>query len=144
MPSPVLRDFQADDIKKIMNRDGMQGEQAVIVQQANLGPAFTAEVDGVPIGCGGVAILWAGVGFCWLVLSDDIGNHGVWLTHVTKEFIDATIEAFSLHRLEAVVLEDSLRNRAWVELLGFTKERDGIAVAYLPDRRSMVRYELVR
>ena len=143
MTSPILREFKYEDAVAIINRDGTQGTPHIIAMQSDLGPCFTAEADGVPIGCGGIIQLWPGVGVCWMVLSEDIGKHGIWLTKTTKEFIRRSIEIMQLHRLEATALTDSTRNQSWLELLGFTRERDGIAQLYLPTKQSMVRYEMV-
>lgn len=143
MTKPVLREFRMQDVVEIVNRDGEQSASEIVAYQASAGPCFTAELDGVPIGCGGIVQQWPGVGICWMLLSKDIGNHGVWLTRVTKDFIARSVRVLKLHRLEATALVDSTRNQAWLELLGFTKEQDGVARGYLPNKKSMVRYERV-
>ena len=144
MTSPTIRTFHAHDAANICNRDGDQVTASLIIDQATKGPAFTAEIDGVILGCGGVVVLWPGMGACWMRLADEIGTHGLWLCRVTMEFLDRVTRDLNLHRLEAMALHESIRNQKWLELCGFVKEENGIAHAYLPDQRSMVRYERVR
>jgi hypothetical protein len=143
MTSPTIRAFHAHDARQICNRDGTQSTQALTVENATKGPAFTAEVDGKVLGCGGVVVLWPGVGACWMVLADDIGKHGLWLCKATIEFLDKATRDLKLHRLEAMALHECVRNQKWLELCGFRREETGIARAYLADKRAAVRFERV-
>lgn len=143
MTNPILRAFHADDAKAILNRDGKQAEAESTLLQAAQGPSFTAEYDGVVLGCGGVVLMWPGVGACWMMLAEDIGSHGLWLSRTTRHFLATVKREANLHRLEAMAMHESVRNQAWLELCGFKREQNGIAQSYLPDKRSMVRFELV-
>lgn len=143
MTSPTIRAFHAHDAARICNRDGVQSVPALMIEQSTRGPAFTAEIDGEVLGCGGVVVMWPGVGACWMTLAEDIGKHGLWLSKVTMEFLNKTTRDLSLHRLEAMALHECIRNQKWLELCGFRREENGIALAYLADQRSMVRYERV-
>jgi len=75
-------------------------------------------------------------------VSDDIAEHGLWLTRLTRAFLRDIIRVHRLHRLEAVALDESVRNQQWLRVLGFAPE-GGIAHAYLPDKRAVQRFELV-
>lgn len=143
MTSPTIRAFHAHDAARICNRDGVQAVPALMIEQSTKGPAFTAEVDGEVLGCGGVVVLWPGVGACWMTLAEDIGKHGLWLCKVTIEFLDKATRDLTLHRLEAMALHECVRNQKWLELCGFRREETGIARAYLADKRDAVRYERV-
>jgi hypothetical protein len=130
--NPILRPFRASDATSIVNQDGPQ-----------VSPAFTAEVDGAPIGCAGLVLLWPGVGSAWMVLSAESTHHGFWLTRTVKAFLKDMEVRYSLHRIDAVALEESSKNQAWLEALGFHVE-PGRATAYLSDRRSVIRYERIK
>ena len=143
MTEPTLRSFQEADAYVLRNRDGSFAGPEQVVAQARRGPAFTAEVDGRPIAAAGVVLLWPGVGSCWMIVSAELGPHGRWLTKMTRRFVTDIRRSLGLHRLEALALSTSDRNQRWLERVGFTKEVGGEARAYLPDRRSMIRYELI-
>lgn len=128
----------------IVNRDGVQVDAATICWQATQGPAFTAVLDGQPIGCAGVVIPWPGVGQCWMVLSEAIDAHALWMYRQVRHILDGVVMAMGLHRLEAVSTMEEPRNMRWLEGLGFTAEQGGVARKLLPDQRSMKRYEWIR
>lgn len=126
----------------LVNRDGPEQDAALTMQQADAGPAFTAWVYDRPIGCAGVVLAWHGVGMAWMTVSDEIADHGLWLTRITRAFLRDIIRANQLHRLEAVALDDNVRNQHWLTVIGFTRE-GGTAHQFLSDRRSVQRFELV-
>lgn len=142
--TPIIRHFEAADVEKILNRDGGQVPPQTILEQAALGPAWTAVLDGQPLGCGGLVLPWPGVGIAWMVLSDEMLTHPLWLTRTVKRFLVDMTRIHHLHRVEAVALEESLTNQRWIEALGFHVEQHGRARAYLSDQRTMIRYERVQ
>src|SRR5690349_7364999 len=111
-----VRDFHVSDLTALVNRDGRQCDPEQTVQHAAHGPAFTAECDGKIIGCGGVVVIWPGMGACWMLLAEDIGTHGLWLSKVTMQFMRKVKRELNLHRLEATALHESIRNQKWLEL----------------------------
>lgn len=139
---PEVRPFQVTDVQQLVNRDAVNQDMTLTVQQANAGPAFTAWIGDKPIGCAGVVLAWSGVGMAWMAVSDEIAEHGLWLTRIVRAFLRDIIRANRLHRLEAVALEDSTRNKQWLAVLGFAYE-GGIAHKYLSDKRAVQRFELV-
>lgn len=139
---PEVRPFQVTDVRQIVNRDDPQADEWLTVQQAQAGPAFTAWVGSQPIGCAGVVLAWPGVGMAWMVLADEMAEHGLWLTRMTRAFLRDILRVHRLHRLEAVALEESTRNQQWLQVLGFADEGN-VARCYLPDKRAIRRYELV-
>ena len=143
MPNPILRPFRSTDVVLITNRDGSSGLTEVICAQATQGVAWTAEIAGRPIGCGGVIPIWSGMAVCWLLFGEEICRYPVWITRTVRRLVGDLTRVWALTRLEAVVLETSVRNQRWLESLGFTLEQNGIARAYLPDHRSMIRYERI-
>jgi hypothetical protein len=141
---PVLRPFRASDLDVIVNRDGEQIPKGVMLAQALAGPAFTAMLDKTPIGCAGMIIPWPGLGMTWMVLSEEIGNHGLWMYRTVRVFLDDMVRRHQLHRVEGVALVDTPRNQSWHEGLGFHVEQHGVARKFLADGRSVVRYEWVK
>ena len=142
--TPTVRLFQPDDAACLVNRDGMQVDAAQLIRQASLGEAWTACIEDRPIAAAGIIVLWPGVGVVWMTLTDDMAHYGIWLTRTTKAFLDEITIRHRLHRIEAVALEASPRNQRWLDALGFTSERDGVARQYLHDQRSVIRYERIR
>jgi len=140
--TPTVRGFRATDAQCLLNRDGVQLDVAALVRQAAAGPSFTACVEDRPIGAAGVILLWPGVGSCWMTVTDELGQHGLWMTKTVKRFLREMIRVHQLHRLEASSVNGD--NGRWLEVLGFTSERDGVARQFLSDRRNVVRYEWVR
>ncbi len=141
---PTLRPLHHDDIAIILNRDGRQVSDNVLLDQARSGPSFTAIIGTRPIGCAGIIFPWTGVGMTWMILSEEIGQHGLWMYRTVRHFLDDMIRIHALHRIEAVALVDSPRNQAFLEALGFHVEQFGLAQGFLADRRSVVRYEWVK
>jgi hypothetical protein len=142
--TPIIRHFESADVQRILNRDGGQVPPQTILEQAACGPAWTAVLDGQPLGCGGLVLPWPGVGIAWMVLSEEIHQHPLWLTRTVKQFLVDMTRIHHLHRVEAVALEESETNQAWLKRLGFTREEHGRATAYLSDQRTMIRYERVK
>lgn len=144
MPSPILVPFKAEHLTAMVNRDSSQREPwALAMEKQQSGPAMTGMLGDMVLGCAGLILPWPGVGLAWMVLSEEIGPHGLWMTKMVRHFLDDMIRCQSLHRLEAVVLSENERNQQWIERLGFTRE-NGCARAYTQDRRDVIRYEWVR
>jgi hypothetical protein len=140
---PWVRQFEPEDAFKVQNRDGDQSSVDVVLAQAAGGPAFTAVLGEQPIALGGIVIPWPGMGMCWMALSDEAEPYMAWLSITTRRFMLAAVKDYSLHRVEAVALQGSAKNQQWLEWLGFTREVNGVAQAYLTDKRNMIRYEWI-
>jgi len=144
LSTPTVRPFHVDDVLAVLNRDGAQVPLQQVLEQAASGPAWTAVRHGEPLACGGIVLLWPQVGAAWMIVSDAMLAYPLWFTHTVRGFLHETIARLGLHRVEAVALVDSPINQRFLEALGFTDERHGIARAYLSDRRPVIRYELVK
>jgi len=83
-----------------------------------LGPAFSGEVDGRIIVCGGIATQFPGVGTMWACLSQDSGPYFVRLHRCGKRLM----ESLSLRRIEASTEADFAPGCRWLEMLGFQSE----------------------
>lgn len=140
---PTVRPFRPDDAAQFVNRDGFQCTEAHMLAQSQSGPAFTAELDGQPVAAAGIVILWPGLGLAWMVINETALLPPVWLTRTVKRFLADLVQRHKLHRLEAVAVQDSLRNQRWLEAMGFTREQHGVARRYLADARAVIRYERI-
>lgn len=143
MTTPTLRPFQETDAATLANRDGEQCTVAHLLLQAQAGPSFTAEIDGRILCCGGLVMPWPGLGQVWMLIGDDLGPYGFWVSKTVRRLLDELVALHQIHRLEAVALEESPRNQQWLEWLGFTSEQHGRARAYLTDQRAIIRYERI-
>ncbi len=145
MSEPVLKPCAVPDVLACVNRDGWQGLTTPLVRELlRTGPAWTIWADETRLGCAGVSLAWPGVGQAWMVLTETVNGHGVWLTRTVRQVLADVERAYGLHRLEALAVTDSPRNQDWLEALGFVPEQDGTARAYGAQRQDMRRYERVR
>lgn len=92
------------------------------------GPAYSAlDVDDL-IWCGGVVILWQGVGEAWILCSNCINHYIKELYHYTKAYLDVIIAEYNLHRVHASVLSEYRAGYRFLERMGF--EREGLMHKY--------------
>lgn len=139
----ALRPFQVDDLYGICNRDGEQVPDESFREGLMNGPALTVLFNGEPIGAGGIVIVWPGVGHGWMRLSSAMAPYMRWCFRVTRQFLIDVRNVYKLHRIETEALKGFEQNQRWAEHLGFTREVNGEARSILPDKRTMVRYEMV-
>lgn len=136
--------FKAQHMLLFSNRDNVIQDIILHEQKEHLGPAFTGFTnEGKIVGCAGIMIMWPGVGIAWCAFAEDIREHGLWMTGMVKRVMQDVIRNHNLHRLEAVVLSDNMRNVKWIEALGFTREENSVARKYTQDRKDVYRYEYV-
>jgi len=144
MPHPTLIPFKAEHLSLVVNRDTTEQEPWALAQiKQDSGPALTGLYGEIILGCAGLILPWPGMGVAWMVLSEQIGGHGLWMTRMVRRFLDDASRNFHLHRVEALALADNTRNQHWIERLGFTRE-NGKARQYTPGRQDMIRYERVK
>lgn len=141
--TPTVRPFRPGDAVQFVNRDGFQCTEAHLLMQSQSGPAFTAELDGQPVAAAGVVMPWPGLGLAWMVIDEAVRLPPLWMTRTVKRFLADLVRRHGLHRLEAVAVQDSLRNQRWLEAMGFTREQHGVARRYLADARAVIRYERI-
>lgn len=102
------------------------------------GPAWTALLGEIPIGCGGFIEHWQGRATAWAILSDDAGPH---LLALTRE-VRRRLIRHSAGRIEAQTLLGFQPAARWARLIGFEPEcvlrqfsqgRDYLAFVFLKD-----------
>lgn len=141
----MLVPFHVTHLDAVVNRDVPHRDQVVLewIRHHIEGPAMTGMFDGRVLGCAGLVFSWPGFATAWMILGEEIGPHGVWLTRTVRRVLQDWIRAYGLYRVEAMALQESARNQDWLVALGFQRE-NGCARVYTPDRRNMIRYEWVK
>jgi hypothetical protein len=81
------------------------------------GTAWTAVVDGEPIGCGGTMQQWPGRHIAWAYLGQKTGPHMLAITRAVRKHLD-TVKG----RVELTVRCDFNAGHRWAEMLGFSIE----------------------
>lgn len=103
------------------------------------GEAYTMEVDGELVACGGVLPLWKGVGEVWLVASPLVERHktavGLAVVRKLKEMKK------KYERLQTVIDREFVLSREWAVWMGFRSE--GVMKKYI-DGRDYIRYAMVK
>lgn len=142
MTRPSLVPFRAEHMLTFVNRDtDVLQEMRFAVEKERGGPAFTALVDNKIIGCGGIVLMWGGVGAAWVAVSKDIEPYKVWMTRTVRRSLRDIVRALNLHRVEAVVLTDG--DSRWIQAVGFHLEND-VAKKYTQDKRDVMRFECLQ
>lgn len=96
---------------------------------APFGDAWTAMVDGRPIGSAGVVEAWTGRAYAWALLAEDAGPHMLAITRAIRCFLARS----PYRRIEMAVSAGFDAGQRWAELLGFTLETPTAMRAYLPN-----------
>lgn len=105
---------------------------------SDVGLAWTAEVDGAPIGCGGLAPQWENRAIMWALIGENAGPHFVKIHREVSRFI--TLAPY--RRIEAQVdvgFEPGIR---WMRMLGF--ELEAYKRAFRPDGADMLEFVRIR
>lgn len=137
---PVVIPYRNADIRHIYGStysETLSGPGNMPDNVGDLGPAHTAMVDGMVIGCAGVVMMWEGVGHAWAVFGELFPKFPVFMTKVTKNHIKQITEDYSMKRVQTLIESGNERNMRWAEYLGF--EREGTMRRYYHGRD----YEMV-
>ncbi len=91
--------------------------------QAENGVAYTGiDEEGKVIAIGGVTFLWEGVGSGWVLTSELLLKHKIWVHRTIRDILDTTEETYNLHRIESIILKEHKVSMRWAERLGFKQE----------------------
>lgn len=102
------------------------------------GGGYSMVDDGKIIACGGVDVVWQGVGEAWTILSRHIEQHKLSLHRTTRCFLDNLIHMRRLHRVQAHVLKADERAVRWINALGFHAE--AVLESFGPNREDYILY----
>lgn len=96
---------------------------------ADFGTAWTAMVEGRPIGCAGLLQMWPGRAYAWALLAEDAGPHMLALTRAIR----FRLAESGFRRIEMAVDAEFLPGVRWAVMLGF--ELEARARKYMPNGR---------
>jgi len=138
--NPTIRKFKEDDIFRFVSRDSVldEKERSLLKYKLRSGPAFTVELGEEILACGGIVILWPGVGTTWMNVSDNISSHKIWFHRTVKRMLLQIISIYKLHRIDAAIRVGIERDEKWAYKLGFTPE--GPLNAYGPNKEDYYRF----
>jgi len=89
------------------------------------------------IACGGVHIMWEGVGEAWLVLSKEAYKSPISVARYTYQLFDTIMNENELWRVQASVHTDDDESVRFAEWLGF--EDEGLMKKFGPDGADYIR-----
>jgi hypothetical protein len=141
-----LRPFKPEDYMTIQRRhfDSMTflnfPNPKAIAENLARGPAFTL-TNGQPIACGGILIMWKGVGEGWVVTSHLVEEHPILFAKTVWRGLEDIIKKHKLERVQTLVDAEHKVSQKWVTRMGFHKE--GLMVKYIGGR-DYFRYALIR
>lgn len=108
----------------------------------NNGQCLTAIVNDVIVGCGGIDLIWKGVGEVWVFLSYEVDKYPIRAYEVIKEGLDKLIKDNNLWRAEAWGRIGFDKAHTLFRHLGFKPE--GIAKKRGYDGTDYILYGLVK
>lgn len=133
-----IKKFCREDIRDLPFRDKAEEnlvragltDHILTIYEAN--PSLTGrDPEGKLISCGGVVILWPGVGEVWCMVTPLVDRYRKGFVETINHLIVGTQETFRLWRVEALVSVTNMRSVKMLHRIGFTIE--GIKRKYGPD-----------
>lgn len=125
-----IRPYVPEDYAKIRNGGedpqslaGM-GEEALSRTYALQGPAYSLWVDGNLVACGGIVVLWPGMGEAWCLVSERVKFHPLIFHKSAMKMIDEMAKERKLVRVQANVQKDFKTGNSWIQAIGFKPEGD--------------------
>lgn len=140
-----LRPYKAVDALDILENQPKQPgltKEVYVLEWAKVkedrGPAITVLAEEKVIGCGGLEMLWPGVGEGWCLFVNNIDRYGLSVGKAIKRcFMDMTSQA-QLHRCQAILRVDyaaGIKMATWLDF-----KREGILRQYFPDKTDAYMY----
>lgn len=105
------------------------------------GTCYSGFYEGKCLGCGGVRILWKGVGEAWVMFSPEIFNFAREAYHYVGMYLEKIITDNNLHRVQGHVDSEFMLAIRYIENLGFKIE--GKMRKYGPTGKDHYLYALV-
>ena len=108
-------------------------------RSGDLGPAWTACVDGRPVASAGFWLRWRGNAFAWALVGEGIPPRAWVMLHRTVMARLAELPLLhGIWRCEAWVRDGFMPGHRWVRMLGFSHE--GASPGLAPDGGTLHRY----
>jgi hypothetical protein len=140
-----VRQFEPEDVLAISAREpdasimaSLPDPLAVAKQYRDSGPAWTGLLDGQPMVCSGVVILWPGLAEGWALTSSLAAQYPLAFHRVIKHKLNELISANNLRRVQVAIPETHQVSCRWITHLGFNCE--GIMPKYGPDGADYLRF----
>ena len=146
-----IRKFVAEDMIFIIERGvkefglkAMADDHIRELAQAreDNGQCITGVVKDEIVGCGGIDIMWPGVGEVWVLLAYDIGIYSMAAYEVIQDGLKKLIEDNNLRRVQAWGRVGFDASHTLFRHLGFVPE--GIARKYGYDGEDFILYALIK
>lgn len=100
-------------------------------RMAAVGEAHTALIEGHPVMCWGLIVLWPGVAEAWMLRDEAISQHGMTLARCASAYFLQVGAALALSRCQFAVAADNGRAIRFAKYLKFSVE--GVMRQYAPD-----------
>lgn len=130
----VPRRYDEDFVRKII--EGSLGNYCAF---ENMGPAYTARHSGKIIFCGGIRLMWEGVGEVWSIGDKVLARRYAKEVYLWQdELLKQEVKNRRFHRLQAHVVKKWKSACNFMERLGFAPE--AVLYKYGPDGSDYVLY----
>jgi hypothetical protein len=106
------------------------------------GQCVTGWVNGQIVGCGGIDLMWPGVGEVWMLLSYEVDRYPVRAYEVIRDGLGKLIDDNNLQRCQGWCRKGFAKAHTLFRHLGFKPE--GYAKKYTPDGVDCILYAKVR
>lgn len=140
----IVRPWQIGDSEQITVQPAQryEGDLADVSMDltplSEVGLAWTGEVDGKVIACGGLIPQWENRALAWMLIGEDAGPHFAALHKHVKRFL---VRA-PYRRIEAHVDVGFEQGARWMKMLGF--ELEAYKRAFRPDGADMLEFVRIR
>ena len=105
------------------------------------GMCLTGVVNGEVVACGGIDLMWKGVGEVWLMLTPETDKYPIGTYEIIRDGLDKIIKDNKLHRVQAYGRIGFDRAHTLFKHLGFKPE--GMARKFTPDKVDCILYAKV-
>lgn len=105
---------------------------------SEVGLAWTAEVDGGVVACGGLLPQWENRALAWMLIGENAGPHFAGIHRHVRQFLARS----PYRRIEAHVDVGFAPGARWMKMLGF--ELEAYKKAFRPDGADMLEFVRIR
>ncbi|KKM70347.1 hypothetical protein LCGC14_1441650 [marine sediment metagenome] len=146
----MIKKFEAKDMIQIIETgvkelgikaQGTEELWELAREREKNGMCLTGVVNGEIVACGGIDLMWTGVGEVWLMLTPETDKYPIGTYEIIRDGLDKIIKDNKLHRVQAYGRIGFDRAHTLFKHLNFKPE--GIARKYTPDKADCISYAKV-
>jgi len=146
----MIKKFEAKDMIQIIETgvkelgikaQGTEELWKLAREREKNGMCLTGVVNGEIVACGGIDLMWTGVGEVWLMLTPETDKYPIGTYEIIRDGLDKIIKDNKLHRVQAYGRIGFDRAHTLFKHLNFKPE--GIARKYTPDKADCISYAKV-